>query len=157
MPFQSKTGFVQEKPEAKIKKSIFSLTINPNCPTDFGSKAYEDLRDQYNELNRKYFGDETHFKELVKFNYPNHYYEKHIKNVSIKSNIEYGSQNKNLHIQAFITIDHISNIHLDANKIRELFAVGDHGKCSVKINVGNLDKRNDEQRMSDYVDKQMSN
>ncbi len=125
-----------EKALKANKRSVFSLTINPNVSSELGTQFHDDLHERMLNKTTELFGSEQGFASLVKFKNPEHSFcDRYIKSIELKPTVEYGALKK-WHLQAYIAIEHQSNIQLDRIKLINEYAKAANVKPeNVHINI----------------------
>lgn len=125
-----------EKALKANKRSVFSLTVNPNVSSEIGTQFHYDLHDRLLNKTQELFGSEEAFAKLIKFKNPEHSFcDEYIKSIELVPTVEYGALKK-WHLQAYINIEHQSNIQLDRTKLINEYAKAANVKPeNVHINI----------------------
>lgn len=135
------------------KKSVFSLTINPNISSTPNTVFHNQLHNKMLNITKVIFGNMDNFSQIIKFRDPKHEWnDKYIKSVDLVPTVEYGRLKK-WHLNASISIEHQSNIQLDRDKLIELYSDAlniDKDAIHIDIRVLGVAK-NDEERLKKYV------
>lgn len=156
VPFKTNIGtqYGNEHKLKKDKKSVFSLTINPNISSIIGTSFHDDLHDKLMRITKELFGNIENFAKIIKFRDPTHSFnDKYIKSVDLTPTVEYGRLKK-LHLNASIVIEHHSNIQLNREKLIKLYADAcnvEEKAIHIDIRVAGISARSDEERLKNYV------
>lgn len=151
---QIKLNNVKGKKKAKqLQISAFKVLINPNVRVEEDEEDFQEIHDIVLETTQSIFDNLKNFKEYVKFNNKDSWSRETIKSVENYYSVEYGPENKTIHVHISSEIQHFSNILLDRKKLIQEYADAlDIDKSSVLINIEIMDSE-EKKRALNYIRK----